>query len=171
MLIGKKVVSLIAGLLLTASAVFADSVEGYWTSVDDKTGQATAGWQIWEEGGKLYGKILSVANPNEDPTAFGAKGKNKKYPDFQNGVDVSTLNVVGTTWIYGLTKKAEGQWQKGSIIDPGDGSKYNCKITFHKADGKKYKVDTLEMRGEIGLGIGRSQYWRISTQEEASSLK
>jgi uncharacterized protein (DUF2147 family) len=48
---------------------------------------------------------------------------------------------------------------------------YKCKITFRPTDGKKYKVDTLEMRGEIGLGIGKSQYWTKATKEQASALR
>ncbi len=55
-------------------------------------------------------------------------------------------------------------------INPANGKHYNCKIIFRKTDGKKYKVDTLEMRGEIGLGIGRSQYWHKTTQDEADEL-
>jgi hypothetical protein len=32
-------------------------------------------------------------------------------------------------------------------------------------------TDVLEMRGEIGLGIGRSQFWQKSDQQTASSLR
>ena len=59
-----------------------------------------------------------------------------------------------------LTKKAPGEWAGGNIIDPKDGKIYKCKIRRHAPDGKDYKEETLEMRGEIGLGIGRSQYWK-----------
>jgi uncharacterized protein (DUF2147 family) len=59
-----------------------------------------------------------------------------------------------------------GQWSGGNVVDPESGSMYKCRITFRPADGKRYKVDTLEMRGEIGLGIGRSQFWRKSTKAE-----
>ncbi|MDR1837500.1 MAG: DUF2147 domain-containing protein, partial [Treponema sp.] len=51
-------------IVLFAAAVFcfADPVEGFWLSVDEKTNQVTAGWHIYQEGGRLYGKILSIAN-------------------------------------------------------------------------------------------------------------
>ena len=81
------------------------------------------------------------------------------------------MKTVGTTWIYDLTKTSEGNWSKGKIVDPSDGNRYKCKMTFHKADGKKYAKDTLEMRGEIGMGIGRSQYWLGATEAEASALR
>lgn len=57
------------------------------------------------------------------------------------------------------------------FIDPNDGKMYKCKITFRAKDGKKYVQDTLEMRGEIGLGIGRSQFWVRTTKEDASALR
>ena len=87
-----------------------------------------------------------------------------------NNADIGTLPSVGTAWIWDLTKKSEGNWHKGYIIDPNDGKQYGCEITFHKADGKKYKTDTLEMRGKIGP-FGRSQFWKGVSEAEASSLR
>ena len=67
-----------------------------------------------------------------------------------------------------MKQDGEGKWTGGSIVNPQGGKCYTCKITFHAADGKKYKQDTLEMRGEIGMGIGRSQYW-IATDEATAN--
>ena len=148
--------------------VFAtDSVEGFWISVDEKTGQQTAGWEIWQENGLLNGKILSAADVKAEDTAGG---NGKSYDNFQNGAKVNTIKVIGTAWIWGLTQKNPGQWENGYIIDPENGSRYKCKITFHKADGKKYSKDTLEMRGEVGP-FGRSQFWHKATKEEALAIK
>lgn len=144
-----------------------DSVEGFWISVDEKSGEQTAGWEIWQEDGLLNGKILAAADVTANETAGG---KGKSYDNFQNGVDVNTVKVIGTTWIWGLTQKNPGQWENGYIIDPENGSRYKCKITFHKADGKKYSKDTLEMRGEVGP-FGRSQFWHKATKEEALAIK
>ena len=144
-----------------------DSAEGFWISVDEKTEKETAGWKIWVENDVLYGKILSAADTTLDDTAGG---KGKSYDNFQNGIDVSTVKVIGTTWIWGLTKQKDGKWADGYIIDPENGSRYKCKITFHKADGKKYLSDTLEMRGEVGP-FGRSQFWNKVTEEEAIAVK
>ena len=38
--------------LAAAALCFADPVEGFWLSVDEKTNKVTAGWQIYQEGGK-----------------------------------------------------------------------------------------------------------------------
>lgn len=43
----KKFITIVAVLLLTASLCFAaDAAEGFWISIDEKTNQPTAGWQI-----------------------------------------------------------------------------------------------------------------------------
>lgn len=165
----KKLIAVMSALLFAATLCFAaDPAEGFWISVDEKTNEDTAGWKIWHEGGKLNGKILSVAEHPQDEKATGGKGKS--YDNFMKGADVGTLTTVGTTWIWDLTQQAEGKWANGYIIDPGDGKRYKCRITFHKADGKKFKTDTLEMRGEVGP-FGRSQFWKKSTEAAASGLR
>lgn len=133
----KKLIAILAAFLLTGTMCFAaDPAEGFWISVDEKTNTDTAGWQIWQEGSRLYGKILSVADKPQDEKATGGEGK----------------------------------WANGYIIAPSDGKRYKCRITFHKADGKKYKGDTLEMRGEVGP-FGRSQFWKKATEAAASALR
>ena len=165
----KKLIAIMAAFLLVGSMCFAaDLAVGFWISVDEKTNDDTAGWKIWQEGGKLCGKILSVADKPQDEKATGGKGKT--YDNFMKGADVGTLTVVGTTWIWDLTNQGEGKWANGYIIDPGDGKRYKCRITFHKADGKKFKVDTLEMRGEVGP-FGRSQFWKKAAEADAAGLR
>jgi uncharacterized protein (DUF2147 family) len=155
-------------LVVTAGLCFADPVEGFWISVDDKTNKATAGWEIYQQGGKLYGRILSIAGFPQEAPAVTCK---ESYPGFPAAGKVNEMRVVGTSWIFGLTPDKAGQWSGGNVIDPNDGKMYKCKITFRPADGKRYPIDTLEMRGEIGLGIGRSQFWRRSTRTEAGGLR
>jgi uncharacterized protein (DUF2147 family) len=163
----KKLVFSIIVLLVTGSAVFADPAEGFWLSVDDKTSRVTGGWHIYAENNRLYGKLLSTADAPEGALALLCKDS---YPNFPVPGKVSLMPVLGTPWIYGLQQDKAGEWSKGNIIDPNNGNNYRCKIIFHPADGKKYAVDTLEMRGEIGLGIGRSQYWHKATEAEARGL-
>jgi uncharacterized protein (DUF2147 family) len=161
---------LLALVLLVIAGVFlaADPVEGYWVSVDEKTGKVTAGWEIYQNGGKLYGKILGVAGYPPDVKADKCK---ESYPGFPVAGKVNQLTVKGTPWIFGLTMDRSGQWSGGSVVDPESGSMYKCKITYRAANGGRYKVDTLEMRGEIGLGIGRSQFWHKSTRAETEALR
>ena len=160
----KRMLAFVVALLaLSGTALYAaDPVEGLWKSVDEQ-GVATAYWKIYEKNGMLYGEILKIVGKPDDTIATAAK---PSYKNFPVPGPVNQMKVVGTPWIYGLKKKAPGQWEGGNIVDPGKGDIYNCKITFRLADGKKYKTDVLEMRGEIGLGIGRSQYWQRATEAE-----
>jgi uncharacterized protein (DUF2147 family) len=156
---------LLAGLGFRLAA---DPVEGYWFSLDEKTGEASGGWEIYAEDGRLYGRMLSVKGYPQDVKAAKCKDS---YPGFPLPGKANQQPVLGTPWIYGLSMEKAGQWSGGSIIDPETGNLYKCKISYHAADGKKYKTDTLEMRGEIGLGLGRSMFWLKASREEALSLR
>jgi uncharacterized protein (DUF2147 family) len=163
----KIMVFIIAFIMVSGFCYAADPVEGYWLSIDEKTEKVTAGWHIYQEGGKLYGKVLSSAS--EKPGVIASKCKDS-YKDFPVPGKVSAMPVIGTPWIFGLTLQKNGEWSGGNIINPEDGNMYKCKIIFRAADGKKYKTDMLEMRGEIGLGIGRSQFWQKSNYQTANNL-
>jgi uncharacterized protein (DUF2147 family) len=162
----RHVLAVIGMLALVSGLGFAlDPVEGYWLSVDEKSGGVTAGWVIYQIDNKLYGKVLSSAVP-ELPNRC-----RESYRNFPVAGKVSELPMVGTPWIFGLSAEQPGQWSRGHIIDPTNGSLYKCRIIYHGADGGRYKADTLEMRGEIGFGIGRSQFWRRTTRELAISQR
>ncbi|MCL2187001.1 MAG: DUF2147 domain-containing protein [Treponema sp.] len=165
----KKITALLFFILMTA-VCFAqanDPVLGYWLSVDEKTNKVTAGWQIYLENGVLFGRIVSLA---DEPRGTLATECNASYRNFPLPGRVNQMEVAGPPWIFGLTKHTSGEWRGGNIIDPASGNMYICKIIHRPADGRRYQVETLEMRGEIGLGIGRSQFWRRSTEAEASNL-
>ncbi len=161
----KKIICLALVLLCATVAFAADPAIGFWKSIDDTSGEVTAGWEVYEENGVLYGKILKVVGQPADALATACEGPYKNFP--VSG-DTSKMTLINTPWIYGLVNKGEGKWRNGRIIDPENGKDYASEITFHKAGGK-YKVNTLEMRGKIGP-FGRSQFWQTSTREEIMSL-
>jgi uncharacterized protein (DUF2147 family) len=163
----KKAIVLTVFFFVSVLCYAADPVEGYWLSIDDNTGKVSGGWQIYQEGGKVYGKLLSFTSGTADTLAVRCK---EKYDGFPVPGKVNAMPVVGTTWIFGLKPEKPGNWTGGNIINPEDGKMYKCKLIFRPADGKKFKFDTLEMRGEIGFGIGRSVYWEKTNFETASSL-
>jgi len=145
-----------------------DPALGFWISVDERTGLPTAGWEIYLVGNTLHGRILSVVGEPQDVKAFNCRDSYRGFP-LQGRV--SEMTVVGTPWMFGLTQDRAGVWSGGNIINPDDGNMYRCRIVFHPQDGNRYRVDTLQVRGEIGLGIGRNQFWRRSTREAASALR
>ena len=144
-----------------------DPAEGFWITVD-RRGNATEGWEVYAVEGILYGKILSLAGHPQDTKATRC---NDSYPNFPLPGKVNEMTVVGTPWIFGLTQDRPGVWSGGHVVDPVNGRMYRCRITYHPQDANRYNTDTLEVRGEIGLGIGMSQFWRKSSREEALSLR
>ncbi|GHU64062.1 hypothetical protein FACS189447_00060 [Spirochaetia bacterium] len=61
-----------------------------------------------------------------------------------------------------LTFDRSGQWS-GSTVIPGKGILFKCRFTYHTADGTQYKVETLEVRGQIGI-MGNSLFYKRSSQ-------
>lgn len=153
---------IVVAFVAATLAFAAEPVEGYWKSVDE-TGKATAFWNIQVVNGKLMGEIVKIVGEPDDTIAKDVK---PSYKGFPAAGKVNEMKVIGTPWIWGLSKKKNGEWSDGNIIDPESGDLYKCKIAFRSADGKKFPKDVLEMRGEIGLGIGRSQFWQRATEAE-----
>ena len=164
----KIILPIIYFILISGICFAADPAEGFWLSIDEKSGKITAGWEIYIVDNKLYGKILSIT---EFPQYVKAEKNKESYKGFTVPGKANELPVVGTPWLFDLKMDSPGVWSGGSLIDPQTGNMYKGKVIFHKMDGNKYKSDTLEMRGEVIFGIGRSQFWKRSTREEASSLR
>ena len=117
---------------------------GQWKTVDDVTGKINSVVDIWEENGKLYGKIERLVNPNPndpDPRCVRCLG------------DLKDRRIVGLLILWDL-RKDDGQWTGGQILDPDNGKIYRCSITV--IDGGK----KLRVRGFIGFSLlGRTEYW------------
>lgn len=163
----KAIIAVLLATIGMSMLCAADKVEGLWKSIDEE-GKTTAAWRIYQKDSLLYGEIVKV--PGQDDTKLADKC-NPSYKGFPLSGDISKMTVINTPFIYGLKMKSAGQWEGGNIIDPKEGKLYKCKITFRPADGKKFKTDVLEMRGEIGLGIGRSQLWERTNEAEIAALK
>lgn len=158
----------VLAIISIQAALAADKVEGLWKSIDEKTGETTAAWKIYQKDGVLFGEILVIKGKPDSTIASACQ---TTYKGFPRSGDVSKMTVINTPWLFGLTMKKEGEWDSGNVIDPKDGKIYKCKITFRPADGNKFKIDTLEMRAEIGLGLGRSQFWERTTEAEINSMR
>ncbi len=165
----KKLLALIGALFVMSSAVFAaDPAVGLWKSIDDKSGEVTAFWNIYEEGGKLYGTIAAVVNDPQDVIADSCK---ESYKGFPVAGAVNKMKTVGTPWIFNMQKVSEGNWKGGNIIDPSNGKMYGCVIRFMKAGSdKKAKTDTLAMAGTVGP-IKVFQYWVPATEADVAEAQ
>ncbi|MCR4822453.1 MAG: DUF2147 domain-containing protein [Treponema sp.] len=167
----KKIISFILSGLMLATAFAADPATGLWKSIDDKSNKVTAIWSLYEDNGKLFGKILAVADAPQDSIATKCK---KSYKGFPIPGEVNKMQVVGTTWIFNMEKESEGNWSKGNVIDPEKGSMYGCVIKY-LAPGKKHKSftakeETLAMAGTVGP-IKVFQYWSRATESDIKELQ
>src|SRR5262245_12235693 len=117
---------------------------GRWKTIDDVTGKVKSVVVIWEEHGKLYGKIEKLVDPDPqdpDPRCVHCEGEMKDRP------------LMGLRILWGLRKDGD-LWSGGKILDPDNGKAYKCYIAVEDG-GKKLKV-----RGFIGFSLlGRTQYW------------
>ena len=120
------------------------SPEGYWTTIDDDTGKPKSIVRIQKTAkGHLEGHIVKVVDPTAPKHGLceKCKGELKNKP----------LKGLRIMWDLELD---DDEWDDGEILDPGNGSVYDCKIKVIE-DGKKLRV-----RGYLGLSLfGRSQVW------------
>ena len=167
----KKLILLLGSLLLSTALFAADPAAGLWKSIDDKTGEVTAIWRIYEEGGKLYGTIAATTKDAQDVIASACKDSYKNFP--VSGA-VSKMKIVGTPWIFNMEKESEGNWKSGNIIDPSNGKMYGCVIKYLKKGEKNKKYTaaepTLAMAGTVGP-IQVFQYWIPATEAEVKAAQ
>ncbi len=135
------ILSLMATLLLSTSALAQrGTVFGQWITIDDHTGKARSVVEVYEQGGKLFGKVVRFFprhDEDADPLCKKCKGENKDK------------KILGMVIINGLTKSG-AKWSGAKILDPDNGKFYNCKLWLEK--GK------LIIRGYL-LFFYRTQIW------------
>lgn len=128
--------------LVFAQLIFSQTVFGNWKTIDDVTGEAKSIVQVYEENGKVYGKIIEIFNPeNRNKTCTECTGKLKDKP------------LIGMVFLYNLKKDGK-EYNDGNIVDPKTGKEYSCYIELQDSN-------TLKVRGYVGISIaGRTQYWK-----------
>ena len=128
-------------IVFITSTHYSQSVIGKWKTIDDETGQAKSIVEIYENAGKIYGKIIEI---------FDEKRKNDLCKEC-SGAD-KNKPIQGMVILSGL-EKDDDEYSGGKIIDPKNGKIYKCTISLESKD-------KLKIRGSIGFSlIGRSQYW------------
>jgi uncharacterized protein (DUF2147 family) len=138
------------GVLLATSALAkGPSAVGSWTTIDDSTKKPRSIVTIWEEGGKLFGKIDKLyrqPNEPEHPLCEKCDGELKNKP------------VLGMVILRNLKPDGDG-WSGGTVLDPENGKTYKVKLALEDG-GKRLKV-----RGYVGFSLlGRTQHWLRAEQ-------
>ncbi|MCC2544973.1 DUF2147 domain-containing protein [Hymenobacter sp. BT175] len=114
---------------------------GIWTNAEKK-----ATFEIYQNGNKLYGKIVSLTAPND------ANGKPKT--DSQNpDPKLRSRPRLGLVFLKDFKYDGSNKWDDGTIYNPEDGKTYSCYL-------KMINANTMEVKGYIGISlIGKSQTW------------
>lgn len=128
-------------IVLSTTYAQKNSVLGKWKSIDDETGKALGVVHIFEEDGKIYGKVVEIINPKDrDKLCTNCAGEDKNEP------------ILGLIVIRGL-KKDGNEYNGGKILDPKHGKYYKCYISLENEN-------KLKVRGYVGISLfGRTQYW------------
>lgn len=134
----KMILSLAA--CFTFAAAQSQTVFGTWKTKDDETNEEKSHVEIYEAGGKLYGKVIKLLRESPDRLCDKCPGDRKNQP---------VLNMI---ILVNMLQK-DGMWQSGDILDPEKGKWYGCKIWLKEGD-----PDTLVVRGYLGP-FYRTQYW------------
>ena len=133
--------ALLAALLAAGPARGADAPVGKWNTVDDKTGKVESVVEVYQEGGKLFGKIVALTEPTDKD------GKPKRCTKC-TGED-KDKPIVGLVIVKGLGASGD-RYSGGTITDPADGKVYKAEVWTE--DGK------LKVRGYLGI-IYKTQTW------------
>lgn len=126
-------------LILLAHSISAQ-VTGRWKTIDDADGKQKSVVEIYEQQGKLYGRVIELAPEVKSHVCDKCSGDLKNKP------------IVGMV-IMKDVKKTEVGGVDGKVMDPGNGKTYSCNLEL-------VSPNKLKLRGYIGVAaIGRTQYW------------
>jgi uncharacterized protein (DUF2147 family) len=126
-----------------AHAAQSASPIGLWKTFDDKTGKPRAIVRIYEQGGKLFGRIEQSFTPGgETRVCVPCTDERKNQP------------IIGLVIIRNI-KPDGNDYSGGDILDPESGSVYRCKMHLEQGG------TVLVLRGYIGFSLlGRTQTWQ-----------
>ncbi len=134
--------------LLAVTAAFgagvagaAEPVHGKWNTIDEKTGKVVSTVDLYDQGGKLFAKIVSLTEPTDD------QGKPKTCT--KCAAPDKDAPIIGLVIIKGLGLDGD-RYKGGTIMDPEDGKVYKAEVW--PEDGK------LKVRGYLGI-FYRTQTW------------
>jgi uncharacterized protein (DUF2147 family) len=139
-----------------ASAIQKSTIPGYWKTFYED-GKPKSIVQLWEEGGKLRGRVVKVYVQPER-ICDQCKGSLHNKP------------MLGLNFLWGFVRDQDeaDKWVDGEIVDPKDGKQYHCQMELAEG-GKK-----LEVFGFIRLlfKVGKTQVWvRPAPQDLVGILK
>ncbi|WP_373071872.1 DUF2147 domain-containing protein [Zeaxanthinibacter enoshimensis] len=139
----KKQLILTVGIFFAAVCMAsAQNCFGLWKTIDDRTGKPKALVEIYEEDGRMYGRVQEILEEGrEGAVCENCEGKKKNQP------------IEGMQIIQGLEPDGDGEWSGSTIFDPEKAMTFRCKIWLDPEDPDKLKV-----RGYMAF-LYRTQTW------------
>lgn len=136
----KKIIFIIAALMLSVFAASAQDVLGKW-----KLENGSAIVQVYQSGDSFNGKIVWLQKATE---ADGTPAVDKNNPDPAK----QSRKLMGLNMLFGL-KKVGDEYTGGRIYDPANGKTYYCSF--------KVEGNTLRVRGSLDKKgfLGRTMNW------------
>ena len=136
----KKIIFIIAALMLSVFAASAQDVLGKW-----KLENGSAIVQVYQSGDSFNGKIVWLQKATE---ADGTPAVDKNNPDPAK----QSRKLIGLNMLFGL-KKVGDEYTGGKIYDPANGKTYYCSF--------KVEGNTLKVRGSLDKKgvLGRTMTW------------
>ncbi|MBV6643951.1 MAG: DUF2147 domain-containing protein [Cyclobacteriaceae bacterium] len=121
------------------------SIVGKWKTVDDNSGKTRSEVEIYEKEGLVFGKILKIyTEPGEDPDPI-CTDCDEDDPRYKQ-------KIIGMEIIRNMKyDKKDDEYRDGDILDPENGSVYDCKL-WTDEEGN------LKVRGYI-MFLYRTQTW------------
>jgi uncharacterized protein (DUF2147 family) len=129
-------------LSLIGQESISQTVLGKWKTIDDETGEPKSIVEIFERGGKVYGRVIKLfRKPTEeqDPICKECDEDDPRY----------NKKVIGMEILKDMVKDGD-EYADGEILDPEDGKIYRCKLWLEGKD--------LRLRGYLGP-FYRTQKW------------
>lgn len=130
-------------LVCSMSLFAADSVVGFWKTMNEKTGKPESILAVYEYKGNYFGRIILTYKPdgtiNDTIYAPVDRAPGVKGNPYYSGLDI----------IWDLAKE-DSKYGNGAIMDPEKGKVYDAEMWLDKGN--------LIVRGEV-LIFGRNQTW------------
>ena len=121
----------------------AQSIVGKWTTIDDNSGREKSVVEIFEKGGKYFGKVTKLfrdSNEDPDPVCDECESDDPRYKK----------KIIGMEIIRNMEKSGD-EYERGDILDPENGKVYKCKLWIEGSE--------LKVRGYWGPFF-RTQSWK-----------
>jgi uncharacterized protein (DUF2147 family) len=116
------------------------AILGTWlTQIED------ANIEIYQKQGKFYGRVVWIAEPNDEDG-------NPKIDGNNSDERLNKRPIMGIDILYGFTYD-DGEWSGGYIYDPKKGEIYDCKLWIEDGD--------LKVRGYLGWLYDTKTWTRV----------